>query len=87
MLGAVVASVNQRHTKVNEFVELAVEGSAHTGVERQEIFEHLRAMGQRLLRVAGLAAKRLFVDFLDFGARLLGTDQADTRHRILQGCE
>ena len=67
VLGAVVASVDQRDAKVDQFVELAVQRAPHAGVERQKVLKHLRAVGQRFLRVARLAAKCLLVDFLHFG--------------------
>src|ERR1700721_2355341 len=79
-----MAPVDQGYAKIDEFVQLSVERPANTGIETQKILEHLRAVGQRLLRVSGFSAKRFLVDFFYFGRRRFGTDQGNARHRILQ---
>ncbi len=83
MLQAVVALVDQRGTDVDQFVELALERAAYAGVEAQEVVEHVRAMRQCLLRIAGFAFELLLVDFLDFGRSLLGFDECDACHEVL----
>src|SRR5580698_962202 len=84
MLDAVVASVDQRHAKVDEFIELAIEGTSDAGVETKKILKHLGAVGQGFLRVAGLAAKRFLVDLFHFVTGGFGADQTDASHCILQ---
>src|SRR6266576_969064 len=82
MLQAVVALVDHRGTNVDEFVELAVERAADAGVEAQEVLEHVRAMRQRFLNIAGFAFELLLVDFFYFERSLLGFDKCDACHEV-----
>ncbi len=75
-----MASIDQRDADVDQFIELAVEGASHAGVEVEKILKHLRAMGQRFLHVAGLAAKSFLVNLPHFRIRFFRADQADARH-------
>src|SRR5579863_7467310 len=84
MLGTVVASVDQGDADVNQFVELAIERAAHACVKRQKVFQHIGTVGERLLRVARFAAKRLFVDLRHFGRSAFRGDQRNASHRVLQ---
>src|SRR5260370_21345562 len=86
MLRAIVASIDQGDAEVDQFIELAVERASHAGVEAYKILKHLRAVGESFLKVAGLAAQRLLVDFLHFRICIFRANEAATCRRILQDC-
>jgi hypothetical protein len=50
-----------------QLIDAPAERSPDAGVERDEVFEQLGAMGEQLLKAVGLAAERNFVDFADLG--------------------
>ena len=67
VLSAIMAAIDQRDAKINKFIQLAIKRAAHAGVEAEKIFEHLRTVRQRFLRIAGFAAERAIVNLFDFG--------------------
>src|SRR5437899_233772 len=69
MLGAIPAAINERYANVDEFIELPVQRAPDAGIEAEKILEHFRAMRQRLLRVAALAAQRAIENLFDYRIR------------------
>ena len=82
VLGAVIASVDQRDSKIYRLVHFAVERTADAGIEFQEFAEHRGTVRQRFLNVARLAFQLAIVYLFDFRAGLGGFDQSDSRHGI-----
>src|SRR5262245_24946958 len=64
VLGAVVTTIDHGNAEVDQFVKLALERASHAPVKAQKILQHLRAVGERLLRISWFAAKRFLVDIL-----------------------
>src|SRR5258708_20418506 len=83
VLRAVAASVDERNAEINQFVQLAVEGASHAGVEAKKVLKHLGTMSQGLMHIARLAAKHLFVNLLHFRIRRLPADQSNAFHPLL----
>src|SRR6267378_675728 len=83
VLQAVMALVDHRSPDVDEFVELAVERAADTGVETEKVLQHVGTVRERFLHVARLALQFLVVDFFDFGRSLVGLDECDACHKYL----
>src|SRR4029077_2436205 len=84
VLRAVMTLVDERNAEGDKFIELAVEGSSHAGVKSKEILQHLGTMGQRLLHVAGLAAKSAIIDLAYFLRRGFRANQTNACHRVLR---
>ena len=80
MLQAIAASVDYRYPDVDHLIELAVKRASHAGVKRSEVLQHLGAVSEQLLHVAGLALQLLFVDFFNFRGSLIGFDGNNSCH-------
>src|SRR5208282_2124494 len=87
MLLAIMAAIDEGDAEVNHLVQPAVERSAHAGVEREEILQHLRTVRQRLLRISRFATQSFFVNLFYFGTGIFSFDQRDACHWNLDGNE
>jgi hypothetical protein len=68
---------------MNQFIHLALERAAHTGVEAEKVLKHVGTVRQRLLQVARSAFQLL----LYFGCGTFGFDERDSRHGVLEEWE
>jgi hypothetical protein len=81
MLRAVVALIDERNAKVDEFIQFAVERSTYACIEASEILKHLRAMSKGLLHIPRFTAKSFLIDFANFRRSVLRCNQTYTCHR------
>src|SRR5215472_16026187 len=74
MLQSIVASIQPRHAYINLLVQLALERSAHTRIERQEMPQHLGPVRNCLLYIAGFSFQCFLVNLLYFSTGVLRCD-------------
>jgi len=87
VLQAVAAPVDHGDADINQFIHLALERAAHTGVEAEKVLKHVGTVRQRLLHVARSAFQLLLIDLLYFGCGMFGFDERDSRHGVLEEWE
>src|SRR6266550_1138141 len=81
MLGAVMATIDQRHPQIHRLIQLAVERAPHAGIETKEVPQHRWPMRQRLLDAPGLAFQHAVVNFFDFWGSLFRFNQRNASHQ------